>query len=317
MKVAVIFTGGTIGSAVKNGVADVNPSAKQRLLRPFLSDPELEFFSFFPYSILSENLSAFELNLLQKEIQSCLEKEFDGILVTHGTDTLHYAAAAADLAFGDAPVPIVFVSADLPLENPRSNGFANLKAALEWIKAKKAGGVFVSFRNAGEKITNLHLPSRLLQYQEGKGDLSVIDRVPFATYEKECSVLLASPREQKSIGVVEYCPDSGILCISSRPGDDFCYSLDGVKAVLFSPYHSGTLPTANPAFRAFCLKAKKAGIPAFLAPFSPEVVYQSTAPYQELGIKPLRSPFSYTYMKIWAAVSSGEPIAERFQEKTE
>jgi L-asparaginase len=297
MKIAVIFTGGTIGSTVKDGVANVDENAKYSLLCPFSTDPDIEFLISSPYSVLSENLSASEINLLQEEIEIFLEKGCDGIIVTHGTDTLQYAAVAAELSFCDAPIPIVFVSANFPLENPKTNGFSNFKAALEWIKAKKAGGVFVSFCNEGEKSTKIHIPTSLLRYREGDSNL----------------FSLPSSAPKKKIGKVEYLPDSGILCIEARPGDGFFYSLEGVKAILFSPYHSSTLPTSRAAFCDFCHRAKKEGIALFVASFFNEVLYESTIPYAELGICPLPEPYISAYMKIWAAHSLGKPAGEFFQ----
>lgn len=306
MKIAVIFTGGTIGSTIKGGYANVDEEAKFALLQPFLSDPEVEFVPFSPYFVLSENLSAHHINLLQNQIEACLEKDFDGIVVTHGTDTLQYAAVAAELAFSTAPIPIVFVSASFPLEDPKTNGFVGFKAALELIKTKKAAGVFVSFRNRGENFTMLHIPSRLLQYREGDPDLFSLDSSPFASYENSLLIHRKLPPAKRALGMVRYVSDSGILCVESRPGNGFFYPLDGVRTILFSPYHSGTLPTENPEFVSFCLRAKKENIPMFVTGSTSAVPYASTALYEKLGILPLAEPFISSYMKIWAAISCGE-----------
>ena len=109
MKILVIFTGGTIGTSIKNGWADIDNNAKYVLLDSYNNKHKIEFVTASPYSTLSENLSAKHLNLLQKEIGDNLTKDFDGIIVTHGTDTLQYTATAIEYAFNGCEIPIVFV----------------------------------------------------------------------------------------------------------------------------------------------------------------------------------------------------------------
>ncbi len=307
MKILVIFTGGTIGSRVKEGWADVDPSMGFSLLKPFQSDPEIEFSSSTPFFVLSENLSANQINLLQNEIEENLEKGFDGIIVTHGTDTLQYSASAMEFAFSDAKIPIVFVSANFPLEDPKTNGFDNFKAALELIKTKKASGVFVSYRNQNEKRVKLYFPSRILQYRELDSDLFGIDPEPFAVFEDGIEFCKSSFSPEAPIGKVEYVFDPKILSIESHPANGYSDSLSGIKAILLKPYHSGTLPTASPAFCDFCLKAKEKKIPVFACNISYEVSYKSTELYEKLGIRPIpKITYVSIYMKIWAAISCGE-----------
>ena len=71
MKILVIFTGGTIGSCLKNGWISTDATTKYRLLDRYKGGKDV-FDTVEPYSILSENLSASEINCLQKEIAKYL-----------------------------------------------------------------------------------------------------------------------------------------------------------------------------------------------------------------------------------------------------
>ena len=93
MRIAVIFTGGTIGSCIKDDFIGIDNKMQYVLLKNHEHDNEITFETYSPYSILSENLSANEINLLQEEISKRLSEGFDGIIVTHGTDTLQYSTA--------------------------------------------------------------------------------------------------------------------------------------------------------------------------------------------------------------------------------
>jgi len=56
MKILVIFTGGTIGTSIKNGWADIDNNAKYVLLDSYNNKHKIEFVTASPYSTLSENL---------------------------------------------------------------------------------------------------------------------------------------------------------------------------------------------------------------------------------------------------------------------
>ena len=105
MKISVIFTGGTIGSVVRGTWMSTEDSAKFTLISNYKKvDSDTEFITSSPYTVLSENLSAKELNLLQEELEKKLKEDFDGIIVTHGTDSLHYTACALENAFSNAGI---------------------------------------------------------------------------------------------------------------------------------------------------------------------------------------------------------------------
>lgn len=306
MKISVIFTGGTIGTCIKDGWASIDNSAKYKLLNNFdYKKDDVEFVTSSPYNILSENLSATELNLLQKEIQDNLSKDFDGIIVTHGTDTLQYAASAIEYAFNGCSVPIVFVSADYPLEDNRTNGYANFEAAVEFIKSKVKSGVFASYKNTDCNFTGIHIASRILQHRECDSNIYSTDGKPFAIYNGNVVLNDIDVCNSKTgIGITNYVDNPNILCIESFPGNNYAYCLDNVNAVILKPYHSGTLDTSNGHFQDFCNKAKEKNVPVFLTNADYGTNYESSKFFDDLSIKTLpHATFISMYIKIWAAVS--------------
>ena len=312
MKILVIFTGRTIGCKAKRGFLSTDDSTNYALIDSF--DPageEIEFSTASPYSVLSENLSANEINILQKEVLNSLNKGLDGIIVTHGTDSLLYSAAALEYAVGGCEIPVVLVSADYPLDDSRSNGQRNFEAAIAFIKSKAGNGVFVSYKNDDEEFTNIHVASHLLQHHECSANLYSIEGKPFAVCsERKISVKESLSNEEiLPLGAVEYSDSSNILVVESHPGDSFCYSLEDVCAIILKPYHSATLNTSCQKFRSFCKMAEEKGIPVFLVNAKEGISYESTSLFSSLNIRVLPfGTFVSAYMKIWAALSLKEDL---------
>lgn len=75
-------------------------------------------------------------------IEAC--PDYDGIVITHGTDTLAYTAAMLSYMLRACPIPVVFTGAQAPLSRPLSDGSENLRCALAMAQSQKPG-VFVAF----------------------------------------------------------------------------------------------------------------------------------------------------------------------------
>ncbi len=293
MKILVIFTGGTIGSSVSDGAISPNRDTKFFLINDFYDryGKICEFLCREPYFALSENLNADTLNKLVSEVKSAMSEDFDGIIVTHGTDTLQFSAAAVAFAARDTKFPIVFVSSNYPLTDKRANGRDNFKAAVDHILSDGETGVYIAYKNS-DSAACIIPANRAYTFLEDD------DRVFGSKGSVSCGV-----------SDFTFCQSPEILVISSHPADGYSYSLKGVGAVLIRPYHSGTLPTESERLRAFCQRAKEDAVPLFLCGGAEGVTYESSEKFTELGITALpHSPFAATYIKLWIGISRKEDL---------
>ncbi len=127
--VKIISTGGTIASRVdyRTGAVTSQFTAEEiaaevpELVEVCNVDAELL------YNILSENMKPENWIELAERVYDALRR-YDGVIVTHGTDTMHYSAAA--LAFMlSTPKPVVFVGAQRSSDRPSSDAAMNLLCA--------------------------------------------------------------------------------------------------------------------------------------------------------------------------------------------
>jgi L-asparaginase len=70
--------------------------------------------------------------------------DYDGIVVSHGTDTMAYTASAVTFMLPDMDIPVVFTGSQLPLADVLSDGPDNLRTAFA-MAATGRGGVFLAF----------------------------------------------------------------------------------------------------------------------------------------------------------------------------
>ena len=69
---------------------------------------------------------------------------YDGIVITHGTDTMAYTASILSFMLRGISIPVVLTGAQLPMTHPLSDGMENLRTALA-MAASGTAGVFLAF----------------------------------------------------------------------------------------------------------------------------------------------------------------------------
>lgn len=81
-------------------------------------------------NIDSSNMSSSGWKIIAEEIYEGLKK-FDGIVITHGTDTMAYTTSMISFMIKNVNKPVVFTGSQLPIEFKGSDGVANLSQAFE------------------------------------------------------------------------------------------------------------------------------------------------------------------------------------------
>lgn len=319
MRILVVFTGGTIGSAKRDGYVALEASQPMALLESFAAQyrGESSFETLTPFTIHSENLNADTLTALMDCLLQKVGEGYDGILVTHGTDSLQYSAAAAAFCLGGDCTPVVFVSSNYPLEDPRANGALNFKAAIAFLQARAGRGVYVAYSN-DLKAVAFHYAERVLAHSELSDCVFSVGRPPVLYQNgtlcvREDCVIVPSGR---GVGAVPFCDRPQILELTVTPCSNYAYDPADHSAVVLRPYHSGTLPTAHPAFAAFCRRFADAGVPVFLPDVPSSTPYDSMREYDALGITVLPEMAQIPLLvKLWIGISIKRPLQRFVQQR--
>ena len=91
----------------------------------------------------SSNIRPEEWQLIAQEIFD-QRTGFDGIVVSHGTDTMAYTASAVTFMLPNIDLPVVFTGSQLPLADMLSDGPENLRTAFA-MAATGCAGVYLAF----------------------------------------------------------------------------------------------------------------------------------------------------------------------------
>ena len=125
--ISIISTGGTVSSIIDYKTGAVHPKfTAEDLLR---ANPELLDLANYDvkalYNILSENMKPEYWVKAAESIADDINAGADGIVIAHGTDTMHYTSAALSFML-KTPVPIVVTGAQRSSDRPSTDAFLNI-----------------------------------------------------------------------------------------------------------------------------------------------------------------------------------------------
>jgi glutamyl-tRNA(Gln) amidotransferase subunit D len=155
--VKIISTGGTIASKVdyRTGAVTSQFSSEEILSEV----PELKEIcnvdSVLLYNILSENMKPAYWVELAKEIYSSIKEGYEGVIVTHGTDTMAYTASAISFMLS-TPSPVVFVGSQRSSDRPSSDATMNLLCAAHAATSDLGEVVVVMHASTSDDFCYIH-----------------------------------------------------------------------------------------------------------------------------------------------------------------
>ncbi len=126
--VKLLGTGGTIASRLDYRTGAVIPAFSPGEL--YGSVPELADICNLEteklFGVFSENMGPEQYLILAEKTGEAIREGYDGVVIGHGTDTMHHTAAALSFMVQRPPVPIVMVGSQRSSDRPSSDAAQNL-----------------------------------------------------------------------------------------------------------------------------------------------------------------------------------------------
>ncbi len=170
-KILLLSTGGTIASKVDYRTGAVTPALTASDLNDAV--PEIASIANIDAEVLfseySENLQPEHWVETAKKIQSVANSDYKGVIVAHGTDTMHYSSAFLSFALSGLKIPVVFVGSQRSSDRPSSDAALNLIAATRFIIKTDAKGVYVVMHNnESDDTISCHFGTRVRKNHTSK-----------------------------------------------------------------------------------------------------------------------------------------------------
>ncbi len=287
--ILLILTGGTIGSRI-NEKGNISPSLEPLVLDFAKSKlKNTKFTVREPLNVLSENMTLSDREVLIKDILSTDLSLFDGIIITHGSDTVSYTAALLSMALRHLDIPVLLVCANKILSDPSSNGIRNFLDSVSFIgEGTVKRGVFVIYDKT------VYLGSRILAADPFCDRFSSFDGVSFGSIENGVfvpnlsdlnpSILDINRQRSQIFSLKDTLIDSVALIPYSPAAMLGRFDTESLSAVLIFGYHSGTVNERE--ILNFANRCQKTGTDIYLASFKDESlpIYESLSEILKVDI---------------------------------
>lgn len=320
VRVKLFGTGGTIASRLDYRTGAVIPAFSPGEL--YGSVPELADYCNLEteklYGVFSENMGPEQWIGTANSIAKEIEKGVNGIVVGHGTDTMHHTAAALSFMLQDSPVPIVMVGSQRSSDRPSSDAALNLIHSVKTAAEADIAEVMVCmFGPTSDTYGLLHRGTRVRKMHSSyRSTFRTIGDVPIAMVDKENITPLQDykkRRKDKNIKLLPYFDENvGIVYYYPNMKPDMIDSMieNGYKGIVIAG--TGLGHVNKPLYPAL-KRAKDAGVAVYMTVqtlwgYVQMYVYETGREMMQLGVIPLANMLpEVAYIKLgWAFGQSND-----------
>lgn len=211
-KVKLFGTGGTIASRLDYRTGAVIPAFSPGEL--YGAVPELADICNLDtekiFAVFSENMGPKQYIALAKAIGKEIEKGVDGIVIGHGTDTLHHTGAVLTFMCQNLPIPIVLVGSQRSSDRPSSDAALNLMHAMKAAGNSDIAEVQICmFGPTSDEYGLLHKGTRVRKMHSSyRSTFRTIGDTPLAMINREKITLIKKNynkrRNDKNVKILPY-----------------------------------------------------------------------------------------------------------------
>ncbi|VVB99307.1 Glutamyl-tRNA(Gln) amidotransferase subunit D [uncultured archaeon] len=160
-KISILACGGTIVNRIDYRTGAVYPaSTTDELLAGMPKEMRGEIRPRMMFPVPSEDLSPAHWVELAEAAAEDIEGGAKGVVLTHGTDTMHYTSAALSFMLQNLPVPVILTGSQRSSDRGSSDAEANIRAALSAAKADLSGVFICMHENMSDDFCALHFGAK-------------------------------------------------------------------------------------------------------------------------------------------------------------
>jgi glutamyl-tRNA(Gln) amidotransferase subunit D len=170
-KILLLSTGGTIASKVDYRTGAVAPVLSAEELNS--SVPELSKIANVDAEVLfseySENIMPKHWLKIAEKLKEYSTSDYTGIIIAHGTDTMHYTSSFLSFALAGFPIPITLVGSQRSSDRASSDAALNLIGAIKFLIGCKTNGIYiVMHQDESDETIACHFGTRVRKNHTSK-----------------------------------------------------------------------------------------------------------------------------------------------------
>ncbi len=168
---AIVSTGGTIASRIDYRTGSVTSQFNANdILTAIPELKEIANYRTVPLAtILSENMTPAIWQELARAVYKEIQGGATGVIVTHGTDTMGYSAAALSFMI-DTPVPVIFVGSQRSADRPSSDNAMNAVCAAAAATSDLGEVAVVMHATTSDDSCSIHRGTRVRKMHTSRRD---------------------------------------------------------------------------------------------------------------------------------------------------
>ena len=224
-KILLLSTGGTIASKIDYRTGAVTPVLTADELNA--SVPELAKIANIDAEVLfseySENIMPKHWLKIAEKIEKYSKSDYSGIIIAHGTDTMHYTSSFLSFALSGFPIPIVLVGSQRSSDRASSDAALNLIGATKFIIENNTNGIYVVMhQDENDDTIACHLGTRVRKNHTSKrGAFQTIGDIPaFIITEKQIQKNISKSYFEKDEFQPRINLDTKVALVKYHPGFD-------------------------------------------------------------------------------------------------
>ena len=169
--ILLLSTGGTIASKIDYRTGAVTPVLTAEELNS--SVPELAKIANIDTKVLfseySENIMPEHWLKIAETIKEYSESNYSGIIIAHGTDTMHYTSSYLSFSLAGFTIPIVLVGSQRSSDRASSDAALNLIGAIKFLTKSKTNGVYIAMhQDENDETIACHIGTRVRKNHTSK-----------------------------------------------------------------------------------------------------------------------------------------------------
>ena len=193
--ILLLSTGGTIASKIDYRTGAVTPVLTAEELNS--SVPELGKIANIDTKVLfseySENIMPEHWIKIAETVKEYSKSEYAGIIIAHGTDTMHYTSSYLSFALAGFPIPIALVGSQRSSDRASSDAALNLIGAVKFLTESKTNGNYIIMhQDENNETIACHIGTRVRKNHTSK-------RGAFQTLGNDPAFLIVENKVQRNM----------------------------------------------------------------------------------------------------------------------